>query len=152
MSESSGRERGLPSESSNREPGLPSESSGRERAAFMLTASAVVVTDAPSRYAKQLLAHLGHKVKVEPLAGLPEPAGQLVFSYGIGTVVPLDGRLVLGAVAADADSLAHVQDVLQRHLVKFGARRELVVTWGDPLEADDGDGSGGPQSEGTSGS
>jgi uncharacterized protein len=94
-----------------------------------MKASAIVLTDAPNRYAKQLLAHLGHKATREPLPGEPEPAGRLVFSYGVGTVIPQDGRLVLGAVAADAESLAHVQDVLARHLVKFGARRELVVTW-----------------------
>ena len=29
----------------------------------------------------------------------------------------------------DPDSLAHVEDVLARHLQRFDARRELVVTW-----------------------
>jgi hypothetical protein len=95
----------------------------------VLRASAIVVTDASNRYAKQLLAHLGHKVTRAPLAGQPEPAGQLLFSYGVGTVVPQEGRLVLGAAAADAEALAHVEDVLARHLMKFGARRELVVSW-----------------------
>jgi hypothetical protein len=36
---------------------------------------------------------------------------------------------VLEAAAPDADSLAHVEDVLARHLERFGARRELVVIW-----------------------
>jgi hypothetical protein len=103
----------------------------------VLRARATVVTDAPDRYAKQLLAHLGHKATRTPIPGQPEPAGQLVFSYGVGTVVPGEGRLVLGAEAADAESLAHVEDVLARHLVKFGARRELVVTWGT-AENDEG--------------
>ncbi len=96
----------------------------------MMMSTAVVVTDASSRYAKQLLSHLGHKVTVEPLADQPAPAGRLVFSYGTGTVVPQDGTLVLQAAAADAESLARVKDVMQRHLEKFGARRELVVSWG----------------------
>ncbi len=104
----------------------------------MLKARAVIVTDASNRYAKQLLAHLGHKVTVEPIPEVPEPAGQLIFSYGIGTVVPMADQLVLGALAADPESLAHVQDVLQRHLVKFGARRELMVSWGDVEEVDGG--------------
>jgi hypothetical protein len=109
----------------------------------VLRASAIVVTDAPDRYAKQLLAHLGHKVTREPLAGQPEPAGQLVFSYGVGTVLPQDGRLVLGAVAADAESLAHVEDVLARHLIKFGARRELVVSWAAAEDDEDNVGAAG---------
>src|SRR6478672_11120865 len=72
----------------------------------MMMSTAVVVTDASFRYAKQLLSHLGHKVTVEPLDDQPAPAGRLVFSYGTGTVVPQEGTLVLQASAADAESLA----------------------------------------------
>ena len=96
----------------------------------MLLSIAVVTTDASERYAKQLLSHLGHKVRTEPLPDLPEPAGRLLFAYGVGTVLPAPGSLVLRATAANLESLARVQDVMQRHLEKFGARRELVVTWG----------------------
>jgi hypothetical protein len=92
------------------------------------TATAVVTTDAAVRYAKQLLAHLGRKNSVEAVDGAPE-GGRLVFAYGLGTVRPEDGRLVLEAFAADDESLARVQDVLARHLVRFGARRELSVHW-----------------------
>jgi hypothetical protein len=92
------------------------------------TATAVVTTDAAVRYAKQLLAHLGRKNSVEEVDGAPE-GGRLVFAYGLGTVRPEDGRLVLEAFAADEESLARVQDVLARHLERFGARRELSVHW-----------------------
>ncbi len=78
----------------------------------MPTATAVVTTDAAVRYAKQLLAHLGRKNSVEAVDDAPD-----------------GGRLVLEAVAADDESLARVQDVLARHLVRFGARRELTVHW-----------------------
>ena len=96
----------------------------------MLLSTAVVITEAPARYAKQLLSHLGHKVQPEPLPDEPAPAGRLLFGYGVGTVLPASGSLVLRATAADPESLARVQDVLQRHLEKFGARTELAVTWG----------------------
>ena len=58
----------------------------------------------------------------------------MIFGYGTGTVRPEDNRLVLEATAEDVESLAHVEDVLGRHLKRFGAKRELVVTWqrGDP--------------------
>ncbi|MET0865367.1 MAG: DUF2218 domain-containing protein [Nakamurella sp.] len=96
----------------------------------MLLSVAVVSTDAPERYGKQLLSHLGRKVQTEPLPDRPAPAGRLLFAYGVGTVLPMPGQLVLRATAADEESLARVQDVLQRHLEKFGARRELTVSWG----------------------
>lgn len=112
----------------------------------MLVSTAIVTTDAPARYAKQLLSHLGHKVTMEPLPDQPAPAGRLVFAYGIGTVMPLNGDLVMRAAAANSEALARVQDVLGRHLLKFGARRELVISW-QPAEsiADDPD----SDSEGT---
>ena len=56
-----------------------------------------------------------------------------MFAYGVGTVLPMPGQLVLRATAANLESLTRLQDVLQRHLEKFGARRELAVTWG-PVE------------------
>ena len=94
----------------------------------MLRSKAVVATDAPERYAKQLLAHLGRKNTVETVAG-ERQGGRLVFAYGTGTVRPEDNHLVLEAAAEDVESLAHVEDVLGRHLERFGAKRELVVTW-----------------------
>ena len=37
--------------------------------------------------------------------------------------------LVLRAEAADEETLAKVEDVAGRHLVRFGQRDELVVDW-----------------------
>ena len=53
----------------------------------------------------------------------------MVFAYGTATVRPKNDHLLLEAAAADVESLAHVEDVLARHLERFGARRELVVRW-----------------------
>ena len=94
----------------------------------MLKSTAVVATDAPERYAKQLLSHLGRKNTVETVEG-ERQGGRLLFSYGTGTVRPEDNHLVLEATAEDPDSLAHVEEVLARHLERFGAKRELAVTW-----------------------
>ncbi|MGD9525222.1 DUF2218 domain-containing protein [Pseudonocardia sp.] len=93
------------------------------------SARAVVATDAAARYAKQLLAHLGRKTAVEPLDGAPD-GGRLRFAYGTATVRPGPDGLELIAEAADAEALARVQDVVGRHLERFGARRELTVEWG----------------------
>ena len=94
----------------------------------MPTSQAKVPTDAAPRYAKQLLSHLGHRARMEALEGEPD-GGRLVFDYGTGTVRPAGDHLLLVAEAADEESLRHVEDVLARHLERFGARRELVVTW-----------------------
>ena len=99
----------------------------------MPTSTAMVTTDAAGRYSKQLLAHLGRKNTVEDLEGEPE-GGRLIFAYGSATVRPAAGHLLLEAIAADLENLGRVEDVLGRHLERFGARRELVVTWrrGEP--------------------
>jgi len=100
----------------------------------MVTSTAVVPTDSAARYAKQLLAHLGRKAGVEPVEGDPD-AGLLHLSGGTGVVRPRADHLILEASADDADSLATVEDVLGRHLERFGARRELTVTWERPGDA-----------------
>ena len=94
----------------------------------MLTSSAIVATDAPARYAKQLLSHLGRKNTVEPVDGAPD-GGRLVFAYGTASLSPQDGALQIEAAAPDEEGLDHVEDVVKRHLERFGARNELVVVW-----------------------
>jgi len=99
--------------------------------AHPLTSRADVVTATPERFAKQLVSHLGHRVTVEETA-----AGHVLrFDAGRGLVQIHDGVLVLQAQADDETSLAVVQDVLGRHLLKFGAKHELTVTWSLPAPA-----------------
>jgi uncharacterized protein len=90
-----------------------------------LAARADVPTDAPARYAKQLVSHLGRRVEwtTEGLLSTAPIAG------GTGSVEVGDGVLVLRAQAPDAEALERVKDVLGRHLERFGQRNELVVTW-----------------------
>ncbi|WP_396909273.1 DUF2218 domain-containing protein [Mycolicibacterium sp.] len=97
-------------------------------------AVAEVPTDAAARYAKQLLAHMSHKVAVEEVEGQPL-GGRLVFAYGTAAVLPGPDRLTLRATAADTESLARVQDVVSRHLQRFGARRAIVVRWRTDTES-----------------
>jgi hypothetical protein len=91
----------------------------------VLTARADVRTDSPARYAKQLVSHLGRRTAwtTDGDTSSAEIGG------GTGTVVVGDGVLTLLAAAGDAETLARVQDVLGRHLERFGQRNELAVTW-----------------------
>jgi uncharacterized protein len=91
----------------------------------VLSSRADVPTDAPERYAKQLVSHLGRRTEwtTEGTTSTASIAG------GTGTVEVGDGVLTLRAEAPDAESLATVQHVLGSHLERFGQRNELAVTW-----------------------
>jgi uncharacterized protein len=90
-----------------------------------LTSRADVATDAPERYAKQLVSHLGRKTEWTTDGAV----STAVIAGGTGIVEAGDGVLTLRAQAADADTLDRVQDVLGRHLERFGQRNELTVVW-----------------------
>jgi hypothetical protein len=92
-----------------------------------LTARADVPTDAPARYAKQLVSHLGRRV--EWTTEGPVSTATIAGGTGTGTVEVGDGVLILRARAADTVALERVQDVLGRHLERFGQRNELSVAW-----------------------
>lgn len=90
------------------------------------TAVALVATDQPERYAKQLAAHLGRRAEVREEEGgtrIVLPGGDCLLSAG-------DGALRMDATAADEESLGVVTDVVGRHLERFGQRHELRVEWG----------------------
>ena len=91
----------------------------------ILTARADVPTDAPERYAKQLVSHLGRRTEftTEGVTSTAPIAG------GTGVIEVGDGVLTLLAEAPDGETLARVQDVLGRHLERFGQRNELTVVW-----------------------
>lgn len=94
----------------------------------MITSRADVATDRPARYAKQLVSHLGrHTAPVEE-----ENGHRLIFGAGTCLVSSDEDTLVLLASAQDTESLARVEDVVGRHLIRFGEKDELVVTWSSP--------------------
>lgn len=93
-----------------------------------LSASAVVPTDVPARYLRQLVAHLGCKVPVRS-----EPQGQrLVFGGGSCLLLEVNGGLRLDATADTREELHRVEEVVGRHLERFGQRDRLVVAWHSP--------------------
>ncbi|MGH8893603.1 MAG: DUF2218 domain-containing protein [Actinomycetes bacterium] len=93
----------------------------------MPSSTAVVVTDSPARYAKQLVSHLGRKVPVEEEPGAN--GHRLAFDYGVGIITSGTDRLLLRAEAADPDALSRVEGVLARHLERFGQEAGLAVNW-----------------------
>ena len=90
-----------------------------------LASRADVRTDAPARYAKQLVSHLGRKVPFvqDGATWTADVAGSVL------RIVVGDGVLVLHAQAQDLGSLARVEHALGSHLERFGQRTGLTVHW-----------------------
>jgi hypothetical protein len=97
----------------------------RQNGCMGVTSRAVVATPRADRFAKQLASHLGQKMAVTLVDG----DQQLSFSAGKCLLSPTPEALVLTASAGDAVLLASVEDVIARHLVRFGAKDELTVEW-----------------------
>ncbi|HKT05497.1 MAG TPA: DUF2218 domain-containing protein [Rugosimonospora sp.] len=87
---------------------------------------ALVATDRPARYGKQLVAHLGRRNGGEWSDS--DERGFIAFNAGRAELSCEPGGLRL-AVEADPDVLAQLEDVVGRHLVRFGTRDELHVAW-----------------------
>lgn len=89
---------------------------------------AVVATNRPARYGKQLASHLGRRARAE----WDERAERGTVAFGdsgdhaVLTCRP--GELVM-ALSAAPEAVERLEDVLGRHLVRFGTRDELVVQW-----------------------
>ncbi len=99
------------------------------------SSTSTVATDRPGRYGKQLAAHLGRRA--ESSWDSEADTGLINFPFGRATlVVSQDGLQLYVEVAPDAEpdlqgdaGLARLEDVVGRHLVRFGARDELTVVW-----------------------
>ncbi len=91
-----------------------------------LASRADVPTDAPDRYAKQLISHLGRRI---PFTEDAEGTWTTVVAGARGRITVGNGVLGLRAEAPEEQALARVEHVLGSHLERFGARAGLTVTW-----------------------
>ncbi|MGP6173570.1 DUF2218 domain-containing protein [Corynebacterium sp. A21] len=91
--------------------------------------TARVATDRPARYGKQLAAHFSQKLKTDWDAA--EGRGHLYFEGEMAGEVSMivgDSVLLLHLVTAP-EHVEALELVIARHLVHFGARDELKVSW-----------------------
>jgi len=91
-----------------------------------LTSRADVRTDAPARYAKQLVSHLGRKATFIQDA---DGAWTTVVGEAHGRIVVGDGVLTLLVQAPDLETLTRLEQAFGGHLERFGTRAELTVSW-----------------------
>jgi hypothetical protein len=92
-----------------------------------VTSESLVPTDRASRYGKQLASHLGRKAtsKWDEEAG----SGSVVFGdRGRAELMAEESGLRMRVVAS-TETVEQLEGVLGRHLVRFGVRDELVVSW-----------------------
>lgn len=83
-------------------------------------------TDRASRYGSQLVKHFTHK----DLEGSWEDGrGFVRFSVGVAELEASSDALIMRVVSSSEEDVARLRDVVERHLVRFGTRDELSVTW-----------------------
>lgn len=90
-----------------------------------LFSRADVATGSPGRYAKQLVAHLGRKLPFSTEGAV----STATIGGATGQVIVGDDVLTLTAAGDDPAAVRVVEDVLGRHLERFGARNDIVVHW-----------------------
>ena len=93
-----------------------------------VTSVARVATDRPARYGKQLVSHLTRRLTGAWDADAGTGALTLGDAGDHADLTAEDGVLVL-TLLSDPAQLDRWEDVLGRHLVRFGAKDELVATW-----------------------
>lgn len=91
----------------------------------LLHATATVATPSASRYLTQLCKHFAHKITVE----YDETSGQATFDWGTCALTADSSSLTLHVTAATQDGLDRIKAVVEDHLVRFGWRETLAVTW-----------------------
>jgi hypothetical protein len=101
------------------------EASGAAQASA--ESAAVVPTARPARYGKQLVSHLTRRVRGEWAE--TENRGWLDFGAAQAELdADRDGALSI-RLRAEPSQLPVYEEVLGSHLVRFGARDELLVAW-----------------------
>jgi len=88
-------------------------------------------TERASIYLQQLCKHFAHRIPVE---FTPEK-GEIKFSAGTCRLEAKGHVLTMRAEAADGSGLAQLQDVVDRHLLRFAFRDPPKIAWQTADEA-----------------
>ncbi len=91
-----------------------------------MNATAIMPTPNAKRYLGQFCKHFAHKLPVE--LAEDNTSGQVSFGSGTCLLAADNAKLKL-VLDAPEESMAALQDVVVRHLVRFAFREELTVNW-----------------------
>lgn len=86
-----------------------------------------VATDRPARYGKQLTTHLSRR---HGGAWDEETAtGWIDLGDGRAELTTADGVLTISLTGPDEATAARIEEVVERHLLRFATHDELAVQW-----------------------
>lgn len=87
-------------------------------------------TERPARYGKQLAAHMGRRHG----GGwdTDSETGWILFDGARAGLSCEPDQLVITLETDDAEQADRLQDVIERHLVRFGEKDGLAITWSRP--------------------
>jgi predicted O-methyltransferase YrrM len=101
----------------------------------MPVATALVSIARPACYARQLVAHLGHRAETAQSA---DGRATITLSAGTCVVAPGARHLELIATSQDTDGLESVKDVVARHLPRFAGEGQGVrIDWSPTTSGDE---------------
>jgi hypothetical protein len=92
-----------------------------------MTTTAFLETDRPERYIKQLVSHLGNRLETSV-----DDAGIAIVRIPNGStcvLVPNETGIDMRADADGDESMARIQDVVGRHLIRFTKDEALTRDW-----------------------
>ena len=101
---------------------------------------AVVATERPARYVKQLGSHMGRKIDTAELPGglrLTFNRDGIFRGYGDLLIDEANNALIMEVRAEDEEKATNIAGVLDRHLVRFG-ERDVLYTAAPPWENEGG--------------
>lgn len=96
---------------------------------FPVTVVGHLPTDRAGRYGRKLASHLGRKATAEwdDVAG----RGTITFAPGERVVLTATPDALLTTLTCPSARVDELKDVIERHLLRFGAKEGLTMTWQD---------------------
>lgn len=93
----------------------------------MKKSTTIIATLAASQYIGKLCRHFRHKIETEytPTTGLA------TFPFGTCHMAATPTQLIFDITAKDTESVEKIKGVLERHLIKFAYKEDLVIDWID---------------------
>lgn len=93
----------------------------------MKKSTSTIQTKAASSYIGKLCRHFRHKIETE----YTDTTGLATFPAGTCTMTATPDYLIFDITASDSEGVEKIKGVLERHLVKFAYKEELVIEWND---------------------
>lgn len=93
----------------------------------MKKSTSTVLTKEASSYIGKLCRHFRHKIEAEYTA----TTGLATFPFGTCTMEATPEELTFNINAANSEAVEKIKGVLERHLIKFAYKEELVIEWQD---------------------